>query len=70
MGISREELKPGLRSLPVGNYTICYRLIEDGIEVIRFCKECGILMRFFDFELHGYKSTKYEKNTYYHYNGR
>ena len=35
MGRSREELHPGVRSLPVGNYLIFYRLIPDGIEVIR-----------------------------------
>jgi toxin ParE1/3/4 len=35
MGRSREELAPGLRSFPVGNYVIFYRPIEDGIAVVR-----------------------------------
>ncbi len=36
-GIGRlcEELAPGLRSFPVGNYLIFYRPINDGIEFIR-----------------------------------
>jgi toxin ParE1/3/4 len=35
MGISREELRPMLRSLAVGNYLIFYLPIEDGIEIVR-----------------------------------
>ena len=35
MGVSRDELHPGLRSLPVGKYLIFYTLIPDGIEVVR-----------------------------------
>lgn len=35
IGVSREELRPSLRSLSVGNYIIFYELIEDGIMVIR-----------------------------------
>jgi toxin ParE1/3/4 len=35
LGVSREELVPALRSLPVGNYLIFYLPIEDGIEVVR-----------------------------------
>ena len=35
IGRSRPELAPGLRSLPVGNYAIFYRPIEDGIEIVR-----------------------------------
>jgi len=31
----RDELAPGLRSLPVGNYVVFYRGREGGIEVIR-----------------------------------
>ena len=34
-GMHRAELAEGLRSLPVGNYLIFYRPIEQGIEVIR-----------------------------------
>jgi toxin ParE1/3/4 len=35
MGRSREELAPGIRSFPVGDYLIFYRLIPDGIVVVR-----------------------------------
>jgi len=35
MGREREELQRGLRSFPVGNYVVFYRLIEKGIEVVR-----------------------------------
>jgi len=32
---SREELLPGLRSLPLGRYVIFYRTTERGIEITR-----------------------------------
>jgi len=35
MGISRDELHPGLRSLPVGKYLIFYIPLDGGIEVVR-----------------------------------
>ena len=35
MGRSRPELAESLRSLPVGNYVIFYRPMQDGIEVVR-----------------------------------
>lgn len=35
MGKSYEELAPQLRGVPLDGYIILYRLIEDGIEVIR-----------------------------------
>ena len=35
MGVSREELKPDLRSQPVGNYLIFYFPLEDGIDIVR-----------------------------------
>ncbi len=35
IGRSREELAPDLRSFPVGNNTIYYRPLDNGIEVIR-----------------------------------
>ena len=35
MGTSRDELKAGLRSQPVGNYLIFYFPLADGIEVVR-----------------------------------
>lgn len=35
MGRNYEELAPGLRGFPIGNYIIFYRKIETGIEVNR-----------------------------------
>jgi len=35
IGRRRDELAPGLRSLPVGSYVVFYRGRENGIEVIR-----------------------------------
>lgn len=35
LGSPRSELRPGLRSAPVGNYTIFYRPIPQGIRVVR-----------------------------------
>lgn len=35
MGRRRDELSSSLRSFPVDDYLIFYRLIEDGIEVVR-----------------------------------
>ena len=35
MGRARPELAPSLRSFPLGNYTIFYVPLEDGIEVVR-----------------------------------
>jgi len=35
MGSSRNELKTGLRSQPVGNYLIFYFPLEDGVDIIR-----------------------------------
>jgi toxin ParE1/3/4 len=34
MGRSREELKPNLRSHPVGNYVIYYRETEGGVSIV------------------------------------
>ncbi|PWB82949.1 MAG: type II toxin-antitoxin system RelE/ParE family toxin [Methylocystaceae bacterium] len=34
-GRTRPELAPGVRSLPVGNYVLFYRLAEDVIELVR-----------------------------------
>ena len=34
-GRARDELSPGLRSIPVGNYVIFYRPAPHGIDVIR-----------------------------------
>jgi len=35
MGTSREELKAGLRSQPIGNYLIFYFSLEDGVDIVR-----------------------------------
>ncbi|MEM9008584.1 MAG: type II toxin-antitoxin system RelE/ParE family toxin [Cyanobacteria bacterium P01_F01_bin.86] len=35
IGRKRDELSTGVRSVPVDNYLVFYRLIEDGIEVLR-----------------------------------
>jgi len=34
LGRQRDELRPGLRSFPVGNYVIFYRRADRGIEVV------------------------------------
>lgn len=34
LGRPREELSPGLRSLVLGDYIICYRPIDSGVEVV------------------------------------
>lgn len=35
VGRAREQLGPGLRSFPIGNYLIFYRAVPDGIVVVR-----------------------------------
>ena len=35
LGRKREELLPHLRSFPLGNYVIFYRLMENEIEIVR-----------------------------------
>jgi toxin ParE1/3/4 len=35
IGRSREELAPGLRSIPAGKYLLFYKPIDDGIELVR-----------------------------------
>ncbi|HEX9868974.1 MAG TPA: type II toxin-antitoxin system RelE/ParE family toxin [Candidatus Tectomicrobia bacterium] len=35
LGRLRPDLAPNLRSFPVGNYVMCYRPIDNGIEVAR-----------------------------------
>jgi toxin ParE1/3/4 len=35
IGQNREELAPSLRSLPVGKYLLFYRIIPNGIELVR-----------------------------------
>src|SRR4051794_38870792 len=47
LGPARDELAPGLRSFPVGNYIIAYRRINDGIEVVRVLHGARELRRIF-----------------------
>ncbi len=35
LGPAREDIAPDLRYLPMGNYLILYRIILDGIEIVR-----------------------------------
>lgn len=35
MGRSRNELAPSLRSLPIDDYLIFYRAIDNGVEIVR-----------------------------------
>jgi toxin ParE1/3/4 len=35
LGVRREELAPGLRSISVEEYLVFYRLIENGVEILR-----------------------------------
>lgn len=35
IGRARDELAPGLRSIPLGRYVIFYQPIDNGIEVVR-----------------------------------
>lgn len=35
IGVARPEVRPELRSFPVGNYLILYREADDGAEIIR-----------------------------------
>jgi toxin ParE1/3/4 len=35
LGRSREELAPGLRSLPLDRYVIFYEVIPDGVAIVR-----------------------------------
>lgn len=47
MGVVREDLAPGLRSFPVEQYLICYRLTKQGIEIVRVLPGKADLARFF-----------------------
>lgn len=35
MGRARDELAPGLRSLPFGRYVVFYEALDDGIDIVR-----------------------------------
>jgi toxin ParE1/3/4 len=47
LGRSREELAPDLRSFPVEEYLIFYRLAEDGVEILRVVSGYRDLEAFF-----------------------
>ncbi|MDX2212766.1 MAG: type II toxin-antitoxin system RelE/ParE family toxin [Oculatellaceae cyanobacterium bins.114] len=47
MGVVREDLAPELRSFPVDQYLICYRLTKQGIEIVRVLPGRADLKRFF-----------------------
>jgi toxin ParE1/3/4 len=35
LGLERNELAPGLRCFPVGNYVIYFHTVSDGVEIVR-----------------------------------
>ncbi|MGB8702522.1 MAG: type II toxin-antitoxin system RelE/ParE family toxin [Thermosynechococcaceae cyanobacterium] len=50
LGRSRKELAPDLRSFPVEEYLIFYRLVEDGVEILRVVSGYRDLEAFFSEE--------------------
>ncbi|MDX2005359.1 MAG: type II toxin-antitoxin system RelE/ParE family toxin [Meiothermus sp.] len=48
MGRARDELRPGLHSLPVGNYVIFYTPLEDGVRVERIVRGSRDLGKLFE----------------------
>jgi toxin ParE1/3/4 len=36
LGMARGDLAKGIRHFPVGDYLILYRVIDDGVEVVRY----------------------------------
>ena len=36
MGRARDDIAAGVRHLPVGKYLILYRIVEGGVEVVRY----------------------------------
>ena len=36
LGMARDDIIKGIRHFPVGNYVILYRVIDDGVEVLRY----------------------------------
>ena len=36
MGAARDNIAAGVRHLPVGKYLILYRVIKDGVEIVRY----------------------------------
>jgi len=50
IGRSREELAAGIRSFPVARHLIFYRIIEDGVEIVRILHGAQNIERIFDSE--------------------
>jgi toxin ParE1/3/4 len=48
MGRGRDDLRPGHRSFPVGNFLIFYRAAADGIEIVRILDGRRDIQRAFD----------------------
>lgn len=36
LGMARDDIARGVRHFPVGNYLVLYRVLGDGIEVVRY----------------------------------
>jgi len=36
LGMARDDIAKGVRHFPVGNYLILYRIVRDGVEVVRY----------------------------------
>jgi toxin ParE1/3/4 len=36
LGMARNDIAEGVRHFPVGNYLILYRVLDDGVEVVRY----------------------------------
>lgn len=36
LGMARDDIAEGVRHFPVGNYVILYRLLGDGVEIVRY----------------------------------
>ncbi|MCI0491204.1 MAG: type II toxin-antitoxin system RelE/ParE family toxin [Blastocatellia bacterium] len=47
IGRSREELAAGLRSFPVARHLIFYRIIDDGVEIVRILHGAQNIKRIF-----------------------
>jgi toxin ParE1/3/4 len=46
-GTNQSHLRPGLRSSPIGNYLVFYKLSRDGIDIIRVIHAARDYARFF-----------------------
>lgn len=46
-GRARPDLEPGLRSFPVSSYLIFYRVIPEGVEIIRYVHGARLIANLF-----------------------